>query len=319
MEPTGVAPGTDPAINQGDPNKSTLDNLDTNIATELNKSAGGPPPTPAPTEVKPDPEAAAKMTRLSQDNSQLRATLLKMGIDPDSQTAEQLRSGLVTFDEIIRTRQPAPPPPVQPTLASPKVPLGQKLADLKHALTGQDGKNVTAEEYRATQNQLLEVVQDLVEANQSIARVQENNDLKTLVDQTLSATKQVFGATVAAKVPQDVREIGEKLFVGATDIGVGELAAQVGRERAFTPQAYRHVAGKLAPDFDRFVQSIFTAGQQAALTSIQRGQPVSQGINPLPPGTGRGSPPAPPNKKQFSLENLDRNVDAFIANTQAQI
>lgn len=328
MEPiTGVATVTDPAQNQGGAQKSTLENLDANIANALNLQAepspGAPLATPVPPPAAAEPakieaEAEAKMTRLSQDNSQLRTTLIKLGIDPDSQTAEQLRNGFISFDDILRSRQPIAPQ--QPSIApAPRVPLNQKIQSLRTTLTGQDGKNVTAEEYRQTMTQALDVIGDLAEANQNIYKVQEKNELQNLVTQTLTATKQVFGSSVALKVPEPVREIGERLFIGATDLGVGELAAQVGREQAFTPGAYRHVATKLAPDFDKFVQAIFQAGQQAAVTNINRGLPPGAAVVPLAPGTGRGSPPPPKPKGTFSFDNLDRNVDAFLASTQAQI
>lgn len=334
---TNVAEVTNPAETGGS-QVSTLDNLEANIANNLglptNVSTGEPagstevppePPAATEPEVKEsDAEAAAKETRLSQDNANLRATLTKLGVDPDSDTAEQLRSGLVTAEDIIRARQPIPPASVVESVKSdavaPTVSLDQKLINLQNTLTTQKAKggDVSSEEYRNTQGQFLEVITGLVTANQNINQTQEDNALRALLDRTVSTTKEVFGSAVTVKVPDDVKEIGENFFIGATDVEVGNLAREVGRERAFTPEGYRHVATKMAPKFDQFVQAVYKAGAQAATDAIKKGGPMNE-IVPLSPGGG-GAPPAPPaDKNQFNLNNLDANVNAFITSTQRQV
>jgi hypothetical protein len=338
---TNVAGVTNPAQTPDGSQTSTLDNLAANIAQGMgvsdepatDVSTGAPPPaTPVPPEppaaAEPavedkDAEAAAKATRLSQDNANLRATLTKMGVDPDSDTAEQLRTGLITVDDLMRARQPVPPTPVstptEPKPAAPEVPLDQKLVNLQQTLANQKG-DVSAEEYRTTQGQMLEVITGLVQANQNIYQTQESNALQALLDKTLSTTKEVYGSAVTSTVPDDVKDIGESLFVGATDVEVGNLAREVGREKAFTPEGYRHVATKMAPKFDKFVQAIYKMGAQAAVDAINRGGSSGQQVvNPLPPGGGGAPPPPPADKNHFDINNLQANVDAELAATKLVI
>jgi hypothetical protein len=347
MEPvTNVATVTNPAPIADGSQTSTLENLGANIDAALNTgvetivppptnestSEAGvstvvPPETPAATEPEvkeSDAEVAAKATRLSQDNADLRATLTKLGVDPDGNTAEQLRSGLITIEDLNRSRQTVQPKTetTVPDAAAPVVSLDQKLINLTNTLSKPiNTTGMTEPEYREREGKMLEVITGLVQANQNINQLQEDTALKTLLNDVQTATKDVFGTAVTVKVPDDVREIGESFFIGATDISVGNLAKEVGRNRAFTPEGYRHEATKLAPKFDQFVQSIYKAGVQAATEAINKGSapPNQMVVNPLTPGGG-GAPPAPPaDKEHFDINRLNANVDAYMASTEAQV
>ncbi|MHC4364806.1 MAG: hypothetical protein ACYSTJ_04985 [Planctomycetota bacterium] len=357
MDPnTAVVPASDPAISGGDPNANTLDNLEANVRNIIVEQQPPTPPTdaspgdapaaatqvpgePASSEQEPaepaapaaqvEPtaaEAEAKAHRIQQENANLRTTLIKMGVNPDSDIAEQLRSGMITRDDLMRISQPAPP--AQPQVAepaAPEVPLEQKLRNIQAMRTAMQKKpEISQEDFKAFADQQMDVMIQVAQDNQAIKQEQENTALQNLLNQTEGAAKNVFGTAVKAAIPENVREIAEHFFVGATDLDVGELARNpnIGRQKAFTPQGYTHAATQLAPKFDQFVNAVFKAGNDAAIAAIQKANPganVQGAVNPLPPGTGGGSPPPPAQKGTFAIENLDRNVDAFLATTQAQV
>jgi hypothetical protein len=341
---TDVAGVANPPVTPDGSQTSTLENLEANIASELGLPEAAPPAAPVTntstsaeppaTTVPPEPSAAtepeaadsdaeaeAKATRLSQANADMRIILTKFGVDPDSDVAEQLKSGLITVDELLRTRQPVTTAePAKPDAAAPVVSLGQKLINLKNARSQLKG-DVTAEQFYNLFDMQSEMITDLVKANQNFSQMQEDSALQSLLDKTVGATKTVFNDKVTSQIPDDVKEFGQSLFIGVTDIEVGSLAQKIGREKAFTPEGYTHVATQMAPKFDAFVQAVFKAGQRAGANAITNpnaptGTPP---INPVTPGGGSVPPTPPTDKNQFSLANLDKNVNAVLASTQIQV
>lgn len=335
MEPitTAVAPQSNPVIenlvDEGS-NASTLDNLEANIENEIgsptdqNAGVTQPPTTPAteeppaatvPAVEETDAEAEAKTQRISQDNANLRATLTKIGIDPDSDTAEQLRAGLITLDDVVRARAPVTPQTTVSDAPAPELPLDQRLSNLQSTLASQKDGEVTAGQYRETQGKMLEVITGLVQANQNIVKEQEVNTQNQRVQGMIDAASDIFSKEVLVNVPEDVREIATEMFLGATDIEHVALRRQHG-DNAETPEYFKHTATKVAPKFNTLIQSIYKAGQQSITAG---GVPKPGVINPIPPGVGAGTPAPPVPKGKFSDNNLDANVDEYLAQTQARV
>ena len=323
--------------------ENTLENLEVNIAAQLDSladestgDAETPAATPVPgetlaaadTEVeKTDAEVAAeetaKMHRVSQDNAKLRATLIALKIDPDSDTAEGLVSGLISVDDVRRAQAPASataPTATEP--ATPEISLAQKISNLQTRIK-QTGRNPNSTDYQKDMVDMMGVVTDLVQENQNITQTMESNDLSNLLNTTMTATKETFASEVKTVLPDDVREIGEQFFVGATDIAVGELARTHGKEAAFTANGYRHAAKGLAPKFDQLMTAVYKAGSDAATKAIKGGKPVPTGttlvVNPIAPGVGAGTPAPPANPEQFSIKNLQKNVDDYWKTTTPQV
>jgi len=344
MEPTTqanaeVVTANDPPAGGGAGTANTLENLAVNIANQLNslsdESTGATTP-PAATDAPGEPPAApdtkvdetkhaevvdeATMHRISQDNANLRTTLIKLGVDPDSDTAEQLRSGLITVDDLIRARTPAVPATTQtPEPTTPQIPLDQKIINFRNRLNREGA--VTDALYKEDMSAALDVIMDVVQANQNINQTMENNELNNLLTATMNVTKETFRSDVKSVIPEDVREIAEGLYIGGTEIAAGHLARRIGREKAFTKDGYRYAAQQVAPKFDQFVQSIFKAGGDATLKAIKKANPTIKTavVNPIAPGVGSLTPPPPVDKGKFSMQNLDANVKEFLAGTQRQV
>ena len=336
--------------NAGDPNnagalpESSLANLEANIEAELipenppagsqpdanaadappasSPASGDPPSSPEPAAADPpveDPNAeAAKTQRISQENARFRETLSKLGVDPDSQTAEHLRSGLITPEEFVRSRyQPAATPSQPATNAAPEIPLDQKLINLQSTLASQKGKDLKTEDYLAVQGQLLDVVKGLVSDNQNIHADSRDRAVQDLQSRNITATSDVFKKTVTTHLPAEVHKAASDLVLGATDLVVAGLIPEIGHDRAVSPQGYTHGAKIASDKLNLIVEAAYQAGQQAAVTNLN---PPANPLNPLTPGVG-GTPPATPPapKNKFDIHNLDANVAEELAKTEVSV
>jgi hypothetical protein len=332
-----------PASNVGAESEFTEENLEANILAQLDlptdASTGDVIETPAATEVPGEQPAAtepkveetkpaevvdeATFHRTSQENKDLRATLIKLGVDPDGSTAEQLRSGVVTVDDLIHARaSEVTSTPQTPEPTTPQVPLSQKITNLQDRLSKEG--DVTAKSYKEDMKAAMEVITGLAQANQNISQTLEANNANNLLTSVQNATKNVFSTEVksATLIPEDVLPIAENFFVGATDLGAGKFAGQVGRERAFTPEGYTHVAKSITPEFDQLVQAIHKAGQDAAIAAIKKANPTlntATVVNPITPGAGGGTPPPPTEQSNMTIDNLEANVNKYMAETAARV
>jgi hypothetical protein len=205
-----------------------LANLDQNVIDQLTTGATTTNDVSAPTDSSASPDAAqtgtpapaapdastepavddtgideATATRVQQENAALRATLMKVGIDPDSDVAENLRSGLITVDDILRTRQPQ-----QPTAQSTQEPeaqpptLDQKLQSLQKRLGRSDP--VTNEEYKQDMSAALDVIGTLVRDIQDGKREQNT---QRLFEEVTTSTKEVFSSQLKDKIRLYRRQI----------------------------------------------------------------------------------------------------------------
>lgn len=346
MEPknTGVVAIDDPGTSQGAAQANTLDNLGANVDAEISSqqadaSAGAAPDatTPAPgepgaapaTPVEGTPPAEAgeaKMQRISQDNANLRTTLTKLGIKPDSDVAEQLRTGLITYDDIVRSRTPVAPAATVPeasTPTAPEVSLEQKIDNLRSVLNKPIGpEGIGAENIKEQQTAFLDVIAGQAQEIDNIKQSQEKKESTEKANRMVAATNDVFNAEIiaglSAEIPEDVRQIGAEMFLGATDIENISLIETHGKEKAVTVDGYRYSATQVAPKMKQFIQAIYKAGQVSMNPNPTPNPPVTPAaprtsVNALRPGGGGPSPSPPVPKDKFDINNLVANVDEELA------
>ena len=342
MDNTGVATIDDPGISQGAEQVSTLENFDANVAAELSsqtgESAGAatattdapvepPAATSQPAEGTKGAEAEAKMHRINQDNANLRATITKMGIEPDSDTAEQLRSGLITYDDVLRARQPVTTTtPAAPQATAPEVSLPQKIDNLRSVLNKPlSPQGLTAEEVQDRQIAFLDVIAGQAKEIDNIKQSQAQKNAQEEASRMVAATNDVFSNSVvselSAEIPEDVRQIAASAFLGATDIENISLIREIGEDRANTPTGYSHSATKVAPNFKKLIQAVYKAGQDS--NNPNPNPPVAPtaprtNIQALRPGGGP-TPPPPADKNKYDIENLDANIDDFLASDEGRV
>lgn len=343
MDPvnTGVVPAEAPEAVQP---ANTLDNVNKEVINELTsptgESAGDAPvaTTPAPSEPVAAPATPAEETppaeadegqmhRVSQHNAQMSAVLTKLGIDPNSDTMEAIASGLVTADEVIAARRPVAPGAVAPAASTPSAPetsLDQKLANLQSIIDKpiDPVTGVMSKDYVAMQKGVMDVVGSLVQENQNIKQSYEKKESAERANSMVAATGDVFNTQVAdqlsAELPEEVRQIGAEMFLGATDIENISLANTFGKEKAVTANGYRHSATKVAPKMQRFIKAIYKAGQDSLNpnpTTTTPSAPTAPGttVQVMRPGSGSPSIPPPAPKDHFALENLNQRTEEYFA------
>ena len=340
---TGVVATDDPSTSPGASQANTLDNLDTNVATELDSQTGVSTgdATPAATPVPGEQEAApttpaegtpqaeadeAKMHRVSQDNAKLRIALTKFGVDPDSDLVEQINAGVITVDDITRARQPVTPtttPEASPPTA-PEIPLDQQIDNLKSIVNAPiPERGYSSEDVQARDKAFMGVIAGQVKQIQNITQSQEQREAAEQANGMVTATNDVFNTEVLSdltvEIPEDVRQIGAKMFLGATDIENIELIKSHGKSKAVTADGYRYSATQVAPEMKQFIQAVFKAGQDSTNPNPPI-TPTSPRTNIQPLRPGGGPTPAPPvDKDKFAIENLGRNVDAELAAQEGRV
>lgn len=314
----------DPSQSGDQPNNS-LDSLTKNVADALQTDAtvgdpkdttqpAGDPPAAPGAQVE-DKTAVATTDRFRHENAQLRAVLTKLGVDADSDTAENLRNGLITAEEFVKARY-TPTTQAQAEPVVPQVPLDQKIRnvqEMRDDLVKNNG-DVSAAQFREFANLQTDVLIDLAKANQNITQTQEIRDQQEELSRKISATETVFASEVKSTIPDDVKDIASQMFLGAVDLQTGINAQQVG-PRAMTPEGYGIAARNIAPQFDEFVTKIFNAGIEHQKEAVRN--PVAP-VTPLAPGHRGGTPPPAP-KGKFNLRDLDANVHEELKGTSVHI
>ena len=341
---TGVVATDDPSTSQGaEPN--TLDNLDARVAEVIDSqtSASTGDATPATTPVPGEQEAApatpaegtsqaeadeAKMHRVSQENAKLRIAITKFGVDPDSDLVEQINAGVITVDDITRARQPVTPTaaPQASTPTAPEIPLDQQIDNLQSIVNAPiPERGYSSEDVQARDKAFMGVIAGQVKQIQNITQSQEQKEQQEQAHSMVAATNVVFNEDVLsdlmAEIPEDVREIGSKMFLGATDIENIELIKSHGKEKALTADGYRFSANKVAPEMKQFIQAVYKAGQDSTNPNpIPPTHPIAPRTNVQPLRPGGGPTPAPPvDKDKFAIENLSRNVDEELAAQEGRV
>ena len=244
-------------------------------------------------ETKPSVEDEGTVTRLEQQLKESQDTLRMIGVDPNGTDAEQLRDGIVTFDQLHPTA-------AKTETSLPQVPLSQKITNIQNKLSSRQG-DVTAENYSEDMKEILGVVTDLVETNKSLSQRSEQSDLKNMQQQNITTVYDELGQTEVFKnLDPSVQETAKQMVLGAVDIGVSRLATQpnVGNQ-AYTPAGYKHVANQFIPKFNELITKAFEAGKAANTQQIVKNNTA---VVPITAGTGANAVQTP--VKRFKVEDM---------------
>ena len=189
---------------EGTPQNNALDNLGANILENLTQTQPSEnadavnavaqegtetAATQPQAETKPTAEDEGTVTRLEQQLKESQDTLRMIGVDPNGTDAEQLRAGVVTFDQL------RPATPAKTETPSPQVPLGQKLTNIQNKLSSRQG-DVTADVYASDMKEILGVVTELAETNKSLNQRNEQSDLRNMQQQNITTVYDELGQTV---------------------------------------------------------------------------------------------------------------------------
>ncbi|MHC4620395.1 MAG: hypothetical protein ACYTEQ_21815 [Planctomycetota bacterium] len=253
----------------------------------------------APAQVSDD---SGEVDRLRKDLQAKEQALAALGIDANSSTVDQLAMGLLKPEDLLRPQQPESPPAT----------LSDKIRQIKEGIGSSEP--VTEDKYRKDMSAALDLVGELVESQD---RQQREQEIQSMVERNKSASKSVFAESeVLGQLPQDLHDAAENLMLGMTDLDVGQFSLELPPDRryqAMTPQVYSKFAGNAKQRFEAIYKHAFEAGKLAA-----QGNPAPT-VNPIAPGGGPTPPPAPETSKTHTLDQLEQNVNAYLAGTQLRV
>ena len=308
------------------PKDSSLDNLSANILENLTQAQSGENVDADTAVTQEGTETAATqtqaettttavddgtVTRLEQQLAESKNLLQVLGIDPEGTTAEQLKAGLITPEQLKQQISA----PTQTETTSPQVPLDQKLTNIQSKVSSRQG-DITAENYQQDMKELLGVVNDLAETNKNLNKRNEQSDLRNVQQQNIATVYDELGQTEVFKnLDPSVQETAKQMVLGAVDIGVSRLAIQpnIGNQ-AYTPAGYKHVANQFIPKFNELITKAFEAGKTANTQQIVKNNTA---IAPITAGTGANTVQAP--AKRFKIEDMGKNTIEYLSKEAVQV
>jgi len=262
-------------------------------------------PAPQPT-VEPD----ATADRFKQDNAALRATLQKLGIDPDSTDAENIRNGYVDPKEIIAAKFGIQQQPVQPT-AEPEQSAEEITNKIDSILRSVEGRAINVDEYQKLERLKLDLNKKLLAENKTLKAQREQDQQQRDYQDCMNACRTTYQSDdVFKNLPTDAQQKAASFIESIADVRVGNLARQIGWENAAKPQVMQQETAKAVQEFHGLVQAL--SGQKAAPQQPTNVAPV------VPMGSGPGQPISTP-RPPMRLEDLQSNTDRYLAAQAGQV
>jgi hypothetical protein len=249
--------------------------------------------------------------RLLQQNARNNKMLSAMGVDPMSDMAEQLESGLITPDMVKQhiygnqQQQQQPSQQYQANVGNDPVALAaQELVDARAAYDTEaaSGEGVTLE----TNTRVLNAIQGNSEAKlnsvtQQFADERNGRQANANVDAVLNVARS---DPHFAQMDAGIQQSTELAMMAVTGVLADRGAREAGMDPAnLTAQQYNHFAGKASVELETLKQHYIQMGA----SQVRNGQVPNANNNvngqfPNPAGSGGGSAAPPPN--QFAGANL---------------
>ena len=253
--------------------------------------------------------------RLMQQNARTNKMLAAMGVDPMSDIAEQLESGLITEDMVRNhfrgNQQPAQPSQqYQAYVAQDPIALAQQ--ELDDAQTSYDTEAASGEGISIeTNNRLLKAMSGNFDAKlngvtQKFIANEQVTQANANVDAVLSvARSDPHFAQMEAGLQQATERVSLSLTGTLADQGARELGLD---PTTLSPQQYHHFAGKANALLESLKQHYIQVGAQ----QVRAGQVPNTNMNtnrfvPNPAGSGGGSvaPPQSPYQRATLANHKD--------------
>lgn len=269
------------------------------VVTSTTEPAAPPDTTGQAKGDEPQPDIdAGKITRLEQQLSDQKRLLYSLGLDPESDVAEQLNKGLINKQDLLE--QIGAIVPGKPPTAPPD-PM-QRVDDLISKIEKSGNADVP---------DLVETLKALKSVAVNVAQKDQAAAMDTLYKQCRNATETVINNEESHKnLPDDISEIESQIFLSSTD---NLLATETNSNpRYLTPAAYSHYAQKNLGRLNKWRNHWIEQGKE-----IQRQSTTPKpGVNPISPTTGAG--PISPPKPRITLDNIDEATRNWI-NNQAPV
>jgi hypothetical protein len=307
----------------------------------MDVSQGYPVPTGTqgvpPESIQTNAEAAAPLTtpdemkaageRLKQQNARQAKLLSSLGIDPLSDIAEQLESGLITpemvMNHVVSRRGPTQQSqqPTEQQQSSDPVSVAEREY--------QEAKTACETEGQQTGQLSFETNKRYMEAAMRLNDVKAQNITRQLTAdrQVQQANENVDSVLTVARnnayypvFDQKLKQYSDFAHVAMTAAIVNQEASRMGLDaNNLSPKQYEYFAGKATEYFGELAEALVEMGRQQVRKNISPANVLQQRTISVPAGPGgSGIPVANP----YAKVNHTNHVDAarqYMAGQRGQV
>lgn len=277
---------------------------ETTLEVRADEQTEGTEVTQEQTPVEPTQAVAdnGKAARLEQEIAAYKRVIEVMGIDPDSDVAQRVMSGVVSKDDLMRqigAQQPAEQPQ-QPASAH---------ARLQQLVERVNNDEPTQDDFKES----LQIIADLVnEQNQATEQQKVQTTLQSCAQ---AVTNVLHQDPVHSQMPDQLKAAEEQMFLAATDFLVGAEARKAGNPQAFlNPRVYGFYANKAAEQLGELREYYMSQGRQPIKPPTTK--PVQ--VNPIAPSQG-GQPVQGPPPEMITVKNMRQAANRYLQGFRGQV
>ena len=258
-------------------------------------------------------ERKASDERLRQQNARQAKLLQSLGIDPLSDIAEQLESGLITPDMVVQHVMSKHAPQGQPQqpqqVASDPVSQAQNAYLEAKAACEAEGKEYGQVSFETNQRYMEAAIalQDAKATSYTsqLAAQQQQEQANQNVEMVLTMARQ---NRYYPELPDNAKQISDFLHVAMTGAVADNEARQMGLDPArLTPKQVAYFAQKAQAQLGQLADSFIELGKRQARQPNSPTQPQTRTPMPTPAGAG-GAAASMPNP--FARVNHINHKDA---------
>lgn len=241
-----------------------------------------------------------KLTRMEQDMAKKNRVIEALGLDPNSDVADRLDSGLLTRDELLREAGHVEPPPA-PVYQQPEQPRDPMatLTELRQKMSNEaytDPKDMDA---------VIGTMQDILVAQDQRSR---QRDVQDHVSTCRAVVNKVYdNDPTIEKLPIEIQQIERLAFEASTD-ALLERENPNNPYQYATPNGYEFYAKKNKGRFQQMRDYYINLGRTMEKTG--ENPPANNPVVPISPSQGGSPTPSPP--VQITRDNMRQKAQDYI-------
>ena len=255
------------------------------------------------TQGNPDQQAngdTAKAARLEQEVAKYAKVMKGLGIDPDSDFADQFNQGLVSHEELVAKisgdaprREEPKAPPIRETPA-------QKLAKI---IARVESEGASEDDFK----EAVSTFRDYIEGQEQQTTMTNRQLLAQACEKT--AVDFLLDDPIHKEMPNELKPIEERLFLSSTDALVGAQARKSANpERYLDPRQYQFYAEQNGKDLNQLRDYYEKRGFDKGVAAAQGRRPIVQPISP-----SQGGQPVVVPQGRIDIKNMSAVAKQYLS------
>lgn len=237
----------------------------------------------------------SKLTRLEQKVTAQNELLQAIGINPESDVAEQYKSGLITKNQLLELAG-ITQPVTRPEISEEASPM-----DKIEKIISKGPNNVDSSDFVELAKSVKDIVTDYRQKDE-FSQIQNN------LNQCKQVTSGIINEDEFHKtLPDDIKQIEEQVFWGSTDNFLASEAVKTKNPAGyFNPQGYDFYGKRNLSNYQKLRNHWIEHGKKLQQQNIT---PQKDVINPTPSGGDTTVEPKP----MITVENMDEAAKRYIS------